>query len=215
MNITQVIILLILIILANFAWNKVLYKKDNIVDVNQVLNSPSDELNNSSNRVASTTVILSILSIIPLLSGLYFVNSWFNDYNLANDSVNWEPCPGRILSKNVVNFRSSGITSHQSSGLLYIPEIEYAFKYKDQTYKANLIDLLNEPAHGDKSKSQTVVDSFPEAGESVTVYYSPKYDKSVLITGFEKTNYLGLLGGWMFFIIGLICIKLLFRYLSS
>jgi len=215
MNFTQVIVLSVLIILANVAWNKFLYKKDSTVDVTQVLNSSSDELNNGSNRVASTTVILSILAIIPLLSGLYFVNAWFNDYNMANDSVNWESCPGRILSKNVVNFRSSGVTNHQSSGLLYIPEIEYAFKYKNQTYKASQIDLLNEPAHGDKSKSQTVIDSFPEAGESVTVYYSPKYDKSVLITGSKKTNYLGVLGGGMFFIIGLICIKLLFRYLSS
>jgi len=209
MNIIQISVLCILIFLSNLIWNIALSNREaseNISDNNFDKNSQ-----NNSNQVKSTTIFFTILAVLPLLSGLYFVNSWFKEYNIAVDSINWKTYPVKIILKSVDYYKSAGETGHQVSGKLYQPEVEYIFKYNNITYKSNVIDYLNRPIDGDKRKSQLVIDSLPEIGQPVDVYYSPNYEKSVLIPGAKNSNYFGILGGGIFFIIGLISLKFIYQ----
>jgi len=206
MNVIQIATLCILIFLSNLIWNTALLNRDK--------NTTSANINistkNSSKKVRSTTIFFTILAVIPLLSGLYFINFWFKEYNIAVESANWKIYPGKIISKSVDHYRSAGETGHQVSGKLYQPEVVYVFKYNNITYKSTVIDYLNRPISGDKNKSQHIIDSLPEVGQYVNVYYNPDLEKSVLIPGAKNSNYFGILGGGIFFIIGLISLKLIF-----
>ena len=53
------------------------------------------------------------------------MNYWLRDYNIALDTVNWEKCPGIILSKNVYGGHTATTTSQSNSGMTYSPKVEY------------------------------------------------------------------------------------------
>jgi len=57
--------------------------------------------------------------------GLWAMNYWLRDYNIALDTVNWEKCPGIILSKNVYGGHTATTTSQSNSGMTYSPKVEY------------------------------------------------------------------------------------------
>ena len=211
MNTTQFITICILIASFNFIWNYFSKNRSNITSGN-----PTPEHNESSVNAAlekpetSVLIFSTALALLPLLSGFWFLNGWLNEYNIAEDTMSWNAYPGVMLSKKITLNTNNNDTGHQLSGRTYDAVVEYEFTYNNKTIKWNRIDYLNRPSHGNKSIPQSLLDSLPDAGEKVTVYFSPEKRQAVLITGAKNSNYFGLIGGGIFFIIGLIWMKFIY-----
>lgn len=207
MNLTQLIIILITIILLNSSWNILYADKSNKT-------SPQEKtglvnFSSHSEKIAARS-FFTFIALIPLLAGLWAVNHWFKEYNMARDSINWDVYKGTILSKLVSFHKAVNTTGSESSGKLYIPTVEYEFTYNNQTVKHDVIDLKNHPASGDISKSEAILDQLPDVGEHVDVYFSFDHKKAVLIPGHHNSSYFGVITGFFFLFIGLIALKFIY-----
>lgn len=170
MNPTQILSLISIVIIVNTAWNHI-YRKpsDNINTYYNQDHTNTTKTNKDKETDKVIKYFITFIAAFPLLMGLWAINYWFNEFNTATDSVNWEQYPGKILSKDIHYQRPAGQSGTQTSGKTYSPEVEYEFYYKDKTIKWNVIDFHNRPSHGDTSKSQAVLDRLPNIGETVNV----------------------------------------------
>jgi len=199
------------VITINFIWNysiKSTSSSKNLSELSELGQNKSKEVETAGK------IFLTLIAIIPLLGGIWAINHWFSEYNIASDTNTWQAYPGEMISKSITGSsnRPTTQTGAQHISGSYYPEVIYKFTYKDKKYKGTKLDYLNLPAYGDKKKSQEVLDSLPEAGKFVNVYYSPEKHESVLIKGTKNSSYFGILVGVFFLSIGLIAIKFIYRF---
>jgi len=213
MNLYQLIILCLLVIALNFLWNFIF--RTNVSDLNNEATQSMPHLEqqqiDKKKTAKSVTYFYTILAILPLISGIWVINYWFGEFNRGQESKYWEPYQGKMLEKKISQNIDPTVSGHQLSGRTYYPDVKYEFEHKGKTIIWNRIDFSNRPSSGDKSKSQEVLDMLPDIGEPVKVYFSLEKRQAVLIRGSQNSNYLGLIGGGIFFIIGLIAIKLIYQ----
>lgn len=91
-----------------------------VTSVTKTTESPNFTVNTEYNYMDNQTTnsnpdslkyFFLFLSLIPLLGGLWGINTWFKEYNMTKDSVNWQILPGKIISKST----TTGLTSHLST----------------------------------------------------------------------------------------------------
>ncbi len=207
----QIFSLIFITIILNIAIGFFLKNTEN---TNNIIITENHYMDNQSTNSTSTNIkfFFVFLSLIPLLGGLWGINTWFTEYNIANDSVNWEIIPGKIISKST----TTGLTSHLStrtdvyseSTRAVCPKIEYVYKADNQVYKSTKIDFANRGCSTNSQDAQKILDNFPNINEKVNVYYDRKNNNTVLIPGAQDTNYWWLLMTSIFFLVGLILVKL-------
>ena len=211
MTITQILSLIIIVIILNVLTNIYFPTRNSdliTIDKNQLDQAPPKP------TPSYVKYFFISLSLIPLLAGLWGINTWFSEYNMAKDSVNWEKTRGKIVSKST----TSGLTSHLSTqGNVYsestravCPEIEYYYKAQDKVYKSNKIDFSNRGCSTNVKDAEKILVSFPEVGDEVAVYLNEEKNITVLIPGAKDTNYLWLLLTSTFFLVGLILVRISF-----
>jgi len=137
-----------------------------------------------------------------MVMGLWAINYWLSNYNLAVESENWLHVEGKILSKNVVS---------QNSNTTYSASVKYEFTYKNKRHEWHNIDFRNRPTR-EEEYAQKVLDSLPDVGEPVTVYVSPEHKTAVLLPGAAGSSYFGILVGSFFLLLGFIWVKLLYGF---
>lgn len=212
MNITQAIIILAIIMIINSLYNYSLNRKS-ASDISTQLSKVTD----SKNSISTTPAIKyfgTAIFILPLLGGLWGINYWLKDYNIANDTLNWNKTSGTIISKSIdsklISNHSTDVISSDTS--YYSPNIVYQFKIGDDTYESSNIDYNSHPTYGDKSKAEMILKKFPEPGEPTDVYVKHDVSKSVLKPGTQNMSYFGILASLPFFIAGFAGIKFLYKF---
>lgn len=185
-------------------------KKSKTTDNSSGIVIEKTDLNNKNIKNNQVKGFLTIIFFIPLIGGLWAINYWLSDYNLAKDTLNWQSYPGVIIKKSIGSDRSTGVSGTQISGRSYHPEVEYHFTYQDKKYKSDNIDFLNTPAYGDIKIPQAFLNSLPSEGDYVDVFYNPELKKSVLITGANNSSYFGISIGVVFFLLALVGFKYIY-----
>lgn len=209
MNLYQISAVIVITLLLNVGWNYVFSSNNKTtMDVSNVLSDK--DVTDGSKKSNAFLIIFTLVSAFPLLMGLWAVNHWFKEYNIAKQSVHWDVVPGKILSKGVHFQKQVGQSNSQVAGKTYAPEVEYEFNYNGKTIKWNVIDFHNRPSSGDTKKSQAVLDKLPEVDQEVDVYFSAEHRKAVLIPGAAGTSYFGIIIGSFFYMLGLLGIKLIY-----
>lgn len=208
MNLIQLIFLIIIILMLNVIWNSI-YTKDH--PVNEAISDHATKLDKITLSKESK-FFLSGIALIPLLIGFWAVNHWLKEYNIAVSSNNWNTYTGILLSKEVSFHKPVNTTGSQSSGKLYIPTVKYEFTYENQIIEWDVIDLKNRTASGDISRSEAILNQLPDIGNNIDVFFSPEHRKAVLIPGAGDSNYFGIIFGFIFFLVGLIGLKLIFSF---
>jgi len=206
MNLTQILILITLIIIFNLTWNRLHTDPQSIKTIQQ-LNKTQKTIKAFS---TAEKLFLTFITLIPLLGGLWSINYWFSEYNIAKESINWDIYPGKILSKKVSYFKPTNSTGSEVSGKLYTPEVKYEFTYNNKLLQWDVIDFKNDTASGNIEKSEAILSILPEVGEPVDVYFSAQDKQAVLIPGHKNSNYFGVIVGIIFLSIGLISIKYIY-----
>jgi hypothetical protein len=214
MNLSQVIIIVVALLLFNFLWNHtVRTKQPNIILPGSISLEESDNQNTKANKPLDPAIryFFTIIALFPIVMGLWAINYWLSNYNLAVESENWTHVKGKILSKNVVGQTPSGSSGTTTAGMTYSPSVKYEFTYKNKRHEWHKIDFRNHPSR-EKEYAQEVLDSLPDVGEPVTVYISPEHKTAVLISGATNSNYFAVLVGTFFLLIGFIWVKLLYGF---
>ena len=210
MNITQLTLIIIITLFLNYLWGN--YIKPHAKTLNtetQDINISTDNTKQQSRKIIKYFFL--IIAFFPLLGGLWAMNYWLSDYNTAKDSVNWKEYDGKIIDKSIDQCSSAGTTGHQLAGRTYRPSIKYQFIYNEKVITWDKISFLNTPCSGDQKKSQRILDSFPDIGDKVKVYFSSEKKQAVLKTGTKNSSYFGLFGGIFFFLLGLLGLRLIYQ----
>lgn len=212
MTLTQAIIIFFILLVANLLYSQ-------FISSQPKNNSPDYAINEAKNAdTSSLTPAIkyfgTAIFILPLLGGLWGINHWLKDYNLAKDTASWKQSEGVIVSKSI---NSKVISNHStqvtSSDLTYfMPEVVYQFKIGGDKYEGTNIDYHSHPAYGDEDKVKQFLDSLPGVGESITVYINNDNTKTVIKPGTQNMSYFGILVSIPFFIVGLIGIKFLYKF---
>ena len=203
-----------ILIALNFVFNNIIHRKTETSSINT--NTKNTITAQKSKKKFSTIEknFMAGIALFPLLMGLWAINHWFSEYNTARESYTWKAVTGKLTQKNIKAQRSN--STHESLNtaqqITYIPTVVYSFEHNGKTYSGTTLDYLNQPAYGDKTKVQGILDKLPEAGEEVTVYVSPDTSRAVLFRGTKDTSYFGILAGIPFFLAGLLGIKFIYGF---
>jgi hypothetical protein len=211
MTAKQILFLIFITIVFNFSLNSI---SVTTTDTNTIEITKNDYMNNQATNSTSGNLkyFFVFLSLIPLLGGLWGINTWFTEYNMSKNSVNWEIIPGKIISKST----TTGLTSHLStrtdvnseSTRAVCPKIEYVYKAGDQIYKSSKIDFSNRGCSTNSQDAEKLLARFPDVAEKIDVYYDRNNNITVLIPGTQDTNYWWLVMTSIFFVVGIIFIRL-------
>ena len=213
MNIIQLIAILTITIFLNYLWLNLFKAQSHSSNIEAHISSSIDKTDDVTSKKQSRKILNYIylfLAIFPLLGGLWAMNYWLSDYNAGKDSLSWDEYDGKMIEKTISQCSSAGTTGHQLAGRTYRPAVKYEFTYNNKLITWDKISFHNFTCSGYKDKAQEVLDSLPEVNEKVKVYFSAKHKQSVLITGTKNSSYFGLIGGFFFYCIGLIGIRLIY-----
>jgi hypothetical protein len=214
MTFIQAITLFVIVVILNVAWNyHARNKSESNATVTKVRPEPSEQSSGTDKQATETNYLLVPMVLIVmflLLMGIWAINYWLREYNMAADSLNWDVVPGEIISKDIQRSASSSRLSNDTK--TYVPSVEYTFTYKGKKYKGTNIDYSNSPAYGDTSKSQAVLNSLPDVGQKIDVYVSPDLKHSCLLPGPTNSNPFGIIVGTFLLFIGVAGLKKLFGF---
>lgn len=221
MNITQLLIAVFCVIVLNWLW-----------DMRQTNNSPltaneelqaEAELNKKKKTDASVKVFLITLVMIPLGIILWISNGWFETYNKAKETLDWQESNGIVVEKNVKVFNEGQVgkgVGFRAPKPLLVPEVIYKYKTRDdhdleQERISNTIGYLNISPFNDEEDVKKYLEQFPEVGQSLIIYTKQTKDKhgfiikseSVLKPGTKGTEYLGISISGFFILLLLLIIK--------
>jgi hypothetical protein len=214
MNLSQGIIIVVALLIFSLLWNHTI-RKDRPDDSSSgsISLEESDNHDSKADKPLDPAIryFFTFIALFPVVMGLWAINYWLSNYNLAVESENWAHVEGKVLSKEVVGQTPSGSSGTTTAGMTYSPSVKYEFTYKNKRHEWHKIDFRNRPAR-EKAYAQEVLDSLPDVGEPVTVYISPEHKTAVLIPGAASSNYFAILAGSFFLLLGFIWLKLLYGF---
>ena len=207
MNLSQAITIVIILTAINTIYN---YKANQkLTDSRSQESTPNKKPLQNPIKYLGTAIFL-----FPLLGGIWGINYWFNDYNLAKETLKWKKYNGVLVSKSiegdVVSNHNTDIRSTDTT--YYSPNVVYHFTINGNKYKGTNIDFNSHPAYGDKEKVAKLLQSLPEEGANLFVYVNNDLTSSVLKPGTQNMSYFGVLASTPFLLIGLIGLKLIYKF---
>jgi len=229
MNSSQIIITIITLVILNWLWDqRIKRKKLARVDFEK---PDTETIEKRKKLLFSSRIILTPILAFPLIMGLLFTNKWFETYNMAKASLNWEAVNGVITDKKVHTIIPGGSKNTATKSYEYLPLIEYEFHVKGKAFTSTRINYHQNLAYTETEDVQMYLDEFPNVGETIMVYTStveipitndipdsvvPPNKRfkikqlSVLTPGIDGMNYLSLMLMNIFTLIGLIGFKKLY-----
>jgi len=229
MNSSQIVITIITLVILNWLWDqRIKRKKLALVDFEK---PDAEAVEKKKKLLFSSRIILTPILALPLIMGLLFTNKWFETYNMAKASLNWEAVNGVITDKKVHTIIPGGSKNTATKSYEYLPLIEYEFHVKGKAFTSTRINYHQNLAYTETEDVQMYLDEFPNIGEKITVYTasvkipitndipdsvvssdknSEALQLSVLVPGIKGMNYLSLILTNIFTLIGLVGFKKLY-----
>jgi hypothetical protein len=210
MNLSQAITLLIILIAINTFYNYRVHQKS--LDPKSFSSQQAEKRANRKPMQTGSKIFGTFIFIIPLFGGIFNLNYWFKDYNLARETVNWNKYEGVLISKDIAREERETDSKKDPFKTItyYSPAVVYHFSMDGEKYRGTNIDYNSHPIDADKDNVIDFLKTLPEPGENITVYAddkSDKTDKTVIIPGTQNMSYFAILIAIPFIAIGFIGMK--------
>lgn len=212
MNLSQAITILMVLVAINIFYNYSANQRS--LDQQHTNSQKSEKPSGNKPLQPGVKYFGTAIFLFPMLAGLWGINYWFNDYNLAKETLNWNKYNGILISKDIQGeVRKNHSRDVRATGTTYYsPEVVYQFTVDGRKYQGKNIDYNSHPSYGDENKVTEYLQGLPETGEDILVYVNDDISKSVIKPGTQNMSYFGLLASLPFFLIGLIGLKFIYKF---
>lgn len=155
---------------------------------------------------SSSQKVPFILTIGMFVAAALFLVWGTSEFISAKSSSDWPSVKGKITSSTIrKEYRRSGSSS--TSRAYFYPAVRYAYPVNGKTYSSTRISFGGETGYQRRSKAKKIVDQHP-VGNTVTVNYDPKDPgKVVLEVGLSWRDFMPLIGGLCFLVVGILCLR--------
>lgn len=206
------IILLVFIILGIYFLLNLKFKVQQFFNtaLTQTCNTAKKPTKNSTKKMSMfgpkafyiASGLIGFIAFLLLLISLNIINTWYVQYNLAEQSTNWFPLEAIVTEKG-----RQGRTSRRnksSSSMYYGDNVYYTFQYKGKRLKGQRLSYDNAWSTSSASTEGDLLKSIPRTGTKTTIYYNEETGESVMFPGRQHTKYLALIITIPFFILGVV-----------
>ena len=147
-------------------------------------------------------------TLVCLIAGPIFAWNGMSDVFTALSAKNWPTVQGAVLTSNVETSRGS------KGRRSYAPSITYRYEVDGKRYEGNRIDY-GDRGSSSQGKAIAISMKYPQ-GRDVTVHYRKSApEESVLEVGTSLSNWIVLVMGLIFTVVGIFSAKAIWREFNS